>query len=602
MQLPSLNQIFHSGRKTFRRFPLILVSALIATVSAFILTDYDGPEGPTVLFKILFASILGIPFLLGISLTAERRSWGTLRSYGAQLAGIILLIGYGTTVPSFLSSAPAFYVQRLLLLAVGMHMFVSVVPYLGSGGQDIFWHFNKTLFFRILGAALYSHILYLGLSLALAALDQLFGIDIPGKRYGELWIVTVGLLNTWLFLAGIPKDLHKFDQDTEYPKTLRILVQYVLGPLALIYVLIIYAYIVKIALSWEWSDGWISKLILGFAVTGIFSLLLLYPLHDREEMGWLKHFPRWFPVAMIPLVIVFPLALWRRLADYGITEARYIAMVLAAWLMVMVLYFILGKARNIKFFPISLGLLSLVVSFGPWSMFRISEQSQVGRLERLLVHDSILVDGHLRKTPAPIPRETSKHISSILDYLHEIHGFDRIQPWFSENLRQDSTGASLASKDPDAVAKMMGIEYVRLRPAGGSNLVNLGIDQNASIDVQGYDRMVRLQYLGRGVMKKEIPGENILIELSPNSDTLTVINKNDGKSLPINLRPLASSLLAEYANESVGNVPPEKLTVSSNTNGFKAKIILRRLQVHRREASIEISNVSVDVVYSSDKK
>jgi len=600
MKIPSLGQILQSGSRTFLRFPLVLVSALIGTVSAFILMDQEGPEAPTILFQLLCASILGIPLLLGIALTAERRMWGTLQSLGAHVVGILLLCFYASTVPATLASAPAFHLQRLLLLALSLHLFVSVGPYLGSGGQNAFWNYNKTLFFRILGAALYSHVLYLGLSLALAALDQLFGIDIPGKRYGELWIVAVGILNTWLFLAGIPEHLDTFDQPVEYPKSLRILAQYVLVPLSAIYALVIYAYIAKILFSGEWSDGWISKLTLGFAVTGSLALVLANPLRGREAAGWISIVSRWFPFAMIPLVIIFPLAVWRRISEYGLTEARYIAAVLAVWLITMVVYLLFSKARNMKVFATTLGALSLLVSIGPWNVFQVSEQSQTERLKQLLVQDSILVDGHIRKVSSPVSHETSKNISSILDYLHMYHGYDRIQSWFSTNLRLDTTGVSLASKDPALIAEMMGVPYVRLRQANGGSLVSFGMDQNASIDVQGFDRLVRLQFIGKGGIKKEIPGDNILLELNSNLDTLTVRGKDGANALSIDFRSLASKLLAEYANEGVGNVPAEKLTLSGMTAGLRVKVFLRGLQVRRRGDNIEIGSLSADVAYSME--
>jgi hypothetical protein len=378
-------------------------------------------------------------------------------------------------------------------------------------------------------------------------------------------------------------------------------VQYVLVPLSAIYALVIYAYIAKILFSWEWSDGWISKLTLGFAVTGSLALVLANPLREREAAGWVTIVSRWFPFAMIPLVIIFPLAVWKRISEYGLTEGRYIAAVLAVWLITMVVYFVFSKVRNMKFFPATLCALSLLVSIGPWNAFQVSEQSQTERLKQLLVHNSILVDGHIRKVvSSSISHETSKNISSILDYLHMYHGYDRIQSWFSTNLQLDTTGVSLASKDPALIAEMMGVPYVRLRPANGGSLVSFGMDQDSSIDVQGFDRLVRLQFIGKGGIKREIVGDNILLELNSNLDTLTVRGKDGANAVSIDFRLLASKLLAEYANEGVGNVPAEKLTLSGMTAGLRVKVFLRGLQVRRRGDNIEIGSLSADVAYSME--
>ncbi|MBF8297291.1 MAG: hypothetical protein HW389_3836, partial [Bacteroidetes bacterium] len=278
---------------------------------------------------------------------------------------------------------------------------------------------------------------------------------------------------------------------------------------------------------------------------------------------------------------------------------RYVAAALAVWLIFIVAYFILSKAKSIKIIPASLGILSLATCFGPWGMFHVAEQSQTGRLRELLVRNSILVDGTIRK--AAVRYEESKHISSILDYLHQNHGFDGIQPWFHESLRKDSAGSSLGSKDPALVAGMLGIEYVRLRPSEGGNLATFSMNQDVSVDVQGFDRMIRLQYINRGGMKKEVAGEETTFEFNANLDTLTIRARGEGnerRSLKIELRPLAAVLLADYANESVGNVPPEKMTVNGMAKGIKAKVFLHNMQVRRRGETIEVNNISADIYYS----
>ncbi|MBF8296049.1 MAG: hypothetical protein HW389_2594 [Bacteroidetes bacterium] len=599
MKLPSFDQIFRGAIETLFRFPLVLCSAVAGTVSALILVDHEGPESPTVLFKILFASILGVSFLLGLALFAEKKSWSRSRSLGIQLAGVALLVGYAFTVPSVLASGPAFHIERLLVLSVATLMFVSVAPFLNSGEQNGFWHYNKALIFRILGSALYSHILYLGLCLALAALDKLFGFDIPAKRYGELWIITFGILNTWLFLAGIPGDMGSLEKVTEFPKSLRILVQYALGPLAVVYLVIVYAYIAKIMISWEWPVGWVSSLILGFSVTGMLSIVLMHPVREGSEAGWVKGASRWLYIAMIPLVIVFPLALWRRISEYGITEARYTALVLAAWLIFIVLYFLFSKSKSIKAFPASLGLVSLAVAYGPWGMFDISEHDQVRRLREILVRDSILVESALRKPSGPVSQADSKQISSILSYLHEVHGFEGIRPWFGQSLHEDSSGASQKWKSAADVAGMLGVEFVRTWPGGGGNMATFTMNADVSIDVKGFDRMKRFQYVDRGGFKKEIAGEAITFEFTRSLDTLAIRNMvGGGGLLQIELHSIAAGLLKAYANESVGNVPPEKMTVGGVREGLKVKVFVRNMQVRRRGETIEVNNISADIYYS----
>ncbi len=495
MKLPSVQQILQDATHTIQRFPFVLLNAVLGTITAVILIDYEGPDQPTVLFKILLATILGIPLLTGFALFSEKKKWGKGRAIALQIFGLLLLVGYGCSVPSDLVDAPAIHILRLLMIAVALHLFVSFAPFSGSGEINGFWHYNKILLLRLIITAVYTVVLYAGLALALAALDNLFGMDVPGKRYAELWIIILGLFTTWAFLAGIPEDLSPLEGSTDYPKGIKIFAQYILFPLVLIYLVILYAYMAKILIAWDWPQGWVSRLILGFATTGIFSLLLLYPIRERAENIWIKKASRWLYVLMIPLVIMLLLALWRRISEYGITESRYIAIILGFWLGSIVVYFILSRKKSIKTIPISLCVLALIISFGPWSAFSVSEKSQVDRLQDFLTKNNILVDSRVQKAPATVPQDDILQISSIIAYLHDIHGYDRIQPWFRESLKEDSLGARFKFIEPAEVTEMMGIEYVKVRYTAAGDNIFFRSNQAGLIEIQGYDRMIRGQYV-----------------------------------------------------------------------------------------------------------
>jgi len=172
-------------------------------------------------------------------LFTEKKKWGNGRAIGLQIIGIVLLVGYACSVPSDLGNAPAIHILRMLLIAVALHLFVAFAPFTGSGEINGFWHYNKLLLLRLITTAVYTVVLYAGLALALAALDNLFGMSVPGKRYAELWIIILGLFNTWSFLAGIPENLSPLEESTDYPKGIKIFAQYILFPLVIIYLVIL---------------------------------------------------------------------------------------------------------------------------------------------------------------------------------------------------------------------------------------------------------------------------------------------------------------------------------------------------------------------------
>jgi hypothetical protein len=600
MKLPSVHQMLQDASRTFLRFPLILLDAALGTVVAVILIDFEGPSEPTILFKILLAAILGIPLLTGFTLYAEKRKWKRGRAAGLQLIGVLLLAAYAFTVPSDLAEAPAVHILRLLFIAVALHLFVAFAPFMQKGEWNGFWHYNKSLLLRLILSLAYTLVLYAGLSLALAALDNLFGINVQPKRYAELWMIIIGLFNTWLFLAGIPANLDELETSTDYPKSVKIFAQYILYPLVLVYLVILYAYLAKILISWEWPQGWVGRLILGFATAGIFSILLLYPVRDRAENIWIGRASRWFYVVMIPLVIMLFLALWRRISEYGITESRYLGVVLDFWLGGIVLYFILSKIKSIKVIPISLCVLALITSFGPWGVFSMSENSQVTRLRDLLTRNNILENGRIRTANTTVPQEDTRQISSIIGYLHDFHGYDGIQTWFPESLMKDSSGARLTCKAPGDVAKLMGIEYVQVWTGPSGNNFRLTADQGGMIDVRGYDGLIRNRNINESVASRSFSGQELQYRVSSGLDTITfLVTRVNGQpdSVQLDLQPMIGRLLKEYPDISVNDLPPEKLTLSADGTGLKLKIYFRYLWLRRENERIKPSSYGVDILY-----
>ena len=95
------------------------------------------------------------------------------------------------------------------------------------------------------------------LALALAALDKLFGIDVDEKNYPRLWCLIAFVFNTWYFLGGVPRWLGELERTSEYPQVLKVFSQFILVPLVLLYLLILTAYLGRVAITREWPSGWI---------------------------------------------------------------------------------------------------------------------------------------------------------------------------------------------------------------------------------------------------------------------------------------------------------------------------------------------------------
>jgi len=591
MKLASLRNAVHDALQTLSRFPLVLVSAATATVAGIILLDREGPPQPTILWSFLYGGILGIPLLIALRLTGEKRRWRPILSWGIQCAGVVLLVIYASTVPRNVPEAPASAVVCLLLFALAAHMLVAVAPWTGKGEINGFWQYNKNLFLRILVALLFAHVLFGGLAFALAALDNLFGMQIPGNRYEELWVLMSILFTTWFFLAGIPRNLDELEGAREYPKGLRIFTYYILLPIVFVYLAILYAYLAKILISWDWPQGWVSKLILGFAGTGMFSLLLLHPLGHQTENIWIRSLIRWFYVVLIPLVVMLFFAVWRRVTEYGMTEGRYLALALGVWLVLTILYFLLRPAKDIKFIPASLCVGILIVSLGPWGALPVSERSQVVRLESLLKKNALLQDGKVHKSSGNVYGRDTWEVSAILSYLHDMHGYDAIQPWFDQPLRKEAAAPGVGYKDPSDVCSLIGLEFIQVRQISGGDLV-FRPNYEGQCDITGYNKMVHSHRFGPGFpLSGRLGGGRYTYRASQNLGSMTVVFWKEGTALDsvtIDVDSTVAGLFRAHEDAGSENVPLDDMSISGTSGAMRMKMFFWEIHAEQKDEGLRL--------------
>jgi hypothetical protein len=214
-------------------------------------------------------------------------------------------------------------------------------------------------------------------------------------------------------------------------------------------------------------------------------------------------FSRRYYAALLPMLVLLFLAIWRRISEYGITERRYFVLGLAVWLAGVVLYFLFSRKKSIKVIPASLCVLAFAISFGPWGAFSVSEQSQLERLTGYLTANRILVEGKVHRAPAEVPLDDARNITSIIRYLDETHGLSSIQKWFDVPL--DTVGGitpgetrreNVRGKRPRAIAALMGVRYVEEWESTDLKFDYFNAARREAVSIAGFERMVRLASFG----------------------------------------------------------------------------------------------------------
>ena len=491
--LPSLGDAVADAQRTLRRFPLVLLAAAVAAAANILMIEDVGPDWTHL--RLAFTAALGMPLFTALVLFAERlRRRGA--ALGLQLAGILVLAGFFTGYEWW---SEQIFIGRFIQLAIAFHLLVVILPFARRGLPNAFWQFSRILLERGVLAAAFSVALFLGLVLALAAADNLFGVDVPPTGYGRLWAVVAFVFSAWFFLGGVPEDVAALEARRDYPAVIRVFAQFILVPLVSAYLVILTLYLGKVVGTWAWPSGWIGYLVSGVAATGIFALLLVHPAGEAGGQRWVVTFTRQFWIAILPSVVMLWLALYQRVHQYGLTEPRYFLIVLSIWLAALAVYYGATRSRNIAVIPASLAIVALVTLAGPWGGYAMSQASQVGRLRAALTRNGMLGDGTLRRAAREVSAADRTEISGAVRYLVAVHGTDAIAPWFPDTtVRRAVVTAGVNGRVhsdeldrwADSVVTHVGLRYERPSRLMGVRSFSYSMPETAAIPLREYDYLI----------------------------------------------------------------------------------------------------------------
>lgn len=490
MRLPSPGFLLNAFSNACRRFPGAMLCAVVGVAMIFIVIDNRGSKDGDWVLKTWLVCQLGLPLLTGLVAFAESKGWDERRAWLLQGAGFALLAVYWFLFDPKAASFDYVGLPRFLVLLLTAHLFAAVAPYLNKRPVTDFWEYNRELFANIVIGAVFTLILFAGLASATLAVDQLFDLKIDFRIYPKLFVLLAGVFNTAYFLYHFPQKYEFAEADAGYNAIFKNLCKYILIPIVGLYFLILYAYAGKIIFTWNLPRGWVSSLVLGFAVAGIFTYLLNFYLPEHDDSAWVRAYRRWFWWIQLPLTALLFVAIAYRIRDYGVTEMRFLVAHLGIWLAATCLYFLFSKHDNIKFIPISLGLFALAFAFGPFNAFRVSERSQARILENLLQKNGRLENGRLKQDTTAVGAEEVNRIKSALLFLERRDAL-RDMPWLPMPLDKFPKIAGAYTR-ADGIAAWMGIETKELLAENEYLPVRSTKPPFDGIDVKGFSAFYKI--------------------------------------------------------------------------------------------------------------
>ncbi len=421
----SFKDIVDQAGAITKRFPVAVAAATIMTVLAIYMINvsYEQDQSLTIIGKTLITALIG--FFLGISAQLLFES-NQIKSKKFLYAGLFLfLILYFFSLPEDFASIPfEFWIGQVLVI-LGFKAFLFVAPYIRGltnhtrDNSVNLYTYGSELLENSARAGIYSLIIFILGAILLGTLGLLFDIPfINEKRYMEWFVISFLFVGTLQILGGIPQ---QFSSDTLKQGVTLFFTKRIALPFIFVYTAILYVYFLLILATGEWPNGMVPWLAMWFSFFSFAAYTAAYPYQKNFSL---------FKPHYIPYMLVLPIALLFygilvRINAYGFTVNRYLVLAFGLWILGMVLYYLFSKRKVLGMLPFSLAVITAIISIGPWSVFEVSKQSQLEKLQELFTTHQVIEQAQARidKTQTiKITNEDAVQVRSIIEYICEYHG------------------------------------------------------------------------------------------------------------------------------------------------------------------------------------
>ena len=521
--------VLQTFKKSIGKFPLTIISAIVLTVIYTICLDNYSIETTTLtnisLFIVIFASST---FLIETVLETKIKKkiiyyiiaaiWATVLTYAVNIEEGLL--GMSNTI--FL-----FKIERFIICYL-IATIVLAIYYNYKSLNKTFEQYVTSTFVTIFKTSLIYGILAIGIAMITAVFVYLI---LDGESY-----ILVARMEILLFgVYYIPTVLYSFyDQEEEIGKFAKIVIKYVLGTLVIVAFAIIYMYIIKIIFLRDMPSNLIFRILSALFIIGlpVWTMILSF-----KEDTTLDKINRKLPLLFIPFIILQIYSIGTRILSNGITELRYLCLMLIIFEIVYIIIYLTKKEKVSRILLVFLAL-TVISTIAPYiNMFTISNLSQYNNLK-------------IYKQKTEYSEEEKTKIYGAYNYLRysSIEGKKYIENYLT--------------KDDEELIK-------KLKNSGtkkSDNGKNIYVDKDINyIEVEGYKKVYKIDSYSYNSSKENRTIDEIFSDIEINT-------QESNYSIEANILPLIN----EYVNHEneMNNYSEENNELKLDEN---KKIILERL-------------------------
>ena len=289
---------------------------------------------------------------------------------------------------------------------------------------------------------------------------------------------------------------------------------------------------------------------------------------------------------MLPFLGVYFVAIFLRIDQYGLTELRYLGVLVGLLLTLLSIYYLFSKAKRLQIFFVSFASVAFLFSFGPWGIFELSVQSQVAHLENLVVRIGALQDGKLQELDGTtVDEKIVQEISGVVDYLANRDRLDEVQEWTELDLSDSANVYDLRTE----FMQEMGLTFDMWGYWGEMDPLYSGytVEYGQPLDVAGYEVMFPLDI----AYDVNMVGSTLNFNWNSEQDNVgsgvnevgDLVVTYEGYDLHFDLFALKNSIDAQ--NIGADSLSPEVLTLTGENAKFRAKILIENINFNFKDES-----------------
>ncbi|MER2110320.1 MAG: DUF4153 domain-containing protein [Desemzia incerta] len=312
-------------------------------------------------------------------------------------------------------------VVRTVALSFALLMAFIWIPSIKSrlSFSDSFTAGFKSLFTTIM----FSIVLGAGILSILSAVNVLL-IDVDYRLFLHASNIVASLFAPLLFLSYIPVYLQQSESSTEQinqtaevdeaisvPKTLEVLLTYIVIPLTMVFTIILALYILMNIGRDFWINNLLEPMLVSYAIVVILVMLFIGRLDNKMVV----YFRFVFPKILFLIVLLQTVASVIQISEKGLTIGRYYVILFGVFAIIASIIFSIWPKQKNGLVAAVLIVFSLISITPPVDAFTVSKNGQIAFLEATLRNNDMLTGNELHPRSDLPENEQRKIVETVND-------------------------------------------------------------------------------------------------------------------------------------------------------------------------------------------